>query len=208
MKRLHQDDLFCWSRFSEAHDIDFHSVLWVRSAGNILVDPLPLPPHDEGHLNELGPVYAIVITNSDHFRDAYQIAEKTGGQIYGPVGERNNFPIESVRWLKEGDEVVPGLRVFELEGSKTPGELALVLEEHTLICGDLIRCHKGGSLTLLPEAKLSDKEQALASVARLAALPNLETILLGDGWPIFHNAKACLRNLLHQANKTRLSQGS
>ena len=37
MKRLHRADLYGWSRFDEARDIDFHSVLWKRSGGNVVV---------------------------------------------------------------------------------------------------------------------------------------------------------------------------
>ena len=42
MKLLHRPDLFCWSVFDEARDIDFNSVLWVRDGGNIAIDPLPM----------------------------------------------------------------------------------------------------------------------------------------------------------------------
>lgn len=135
MKRLHREDLYCWSVFSEDHNIDFHSLLWVRGAGNILVDPLPLSLHDETNLNELGRTASIIITNSDHVRDAGRIAERYGGKILGPNGERHDFPIRCADWLEDGDEVVTGLRVFEMEGSKTSGELALLLEETTLITG-------------------------------------------------------------------------
>lgn len=196
MKRLHRKDLYCWSVFSEENNIDFHSLLWVRDSGNILVDPLPLSLHDETRLNELGSVALIIVTNSDHVRDAVRIADRYGGKILGPIGERHNFPIQCADWLSDGDEVIPGLRVFEMHGSKTPGELALLLEDTTLIAGDLIRCHLGGELTILPEAKLSDKAKVIMSIERLLELNRLETIFLGDGWPIFHNAKKHLAKLL------------
>jgi len=196
MKRLHRKDLYCWSIFSEDHHIDFHSLLWVRKEGNILIDPLPLSLHDETHLKELGPIASIIITNSDHVRESERIAERYGGEILGPDGERHDFPIRCADWIGEGDEVVPGLRVFEMDGSKTPGELALLLEETTLISGDLIRCHEGGKLSILPDAKLSDKAKVFASLERLSKLPRLEAIFLGDGWPIFHNAKERLAALL------------
>lgn len=197
MKRLHRDDLFCWSEFNETHNIDFHSFLWVRKEGNILVDPLPLSPHDKGHLFELGSFKSIVLTNSDHIRDTKRIGETNHAQIYVPAEECKAFPSSFTGCLKEGDELVPGLHVLEMEGSKTPGELALLLDEKTLIMGDLIRCHAGGGLALLDDSKLSDKSKAIASVERLAALPVLEAIILGDGWPVFHNAKDRLADLLN-----------
>ena len=47
MKLLHRKDLHCWSRFDEERNVDFNSVLWVRSEGNVLIDPLPLSTHDK-----------------------------------------------------------------------------------------------------------------------------------------------------------------
>ncbi len=196
MKRLHRPNLFGWSVFNEDRNIDFHSAVWVRPEGNVVIDPLPLSNHDERHLRELGGVAWIVITNSDHVRDSIRLAENTGAQLMGPSQEANNFPVECTRWLTDGDEVVPGMPVLELEGSKTPGELALLLESSTLITGDLIRSHEGGALCLLPQEKLSDKRKAIASLRRLTLLPELEALLPGDGWPVFRDAKFLLQELI------------
>ena len=196
MKRLHRPNLFGWSAFNEDRNIDFHSAVWVRPEGNVVIDPLPLSDHDEAHLRELGGVAWIVITNSDHVRDSIRLAENTGAQLMGPSQEAKNFPVECARWLTDGDEVVPGMPVLELKGSKTPGELALLLEGSTLITGDLIRAHEGGALCLLPEEKLSDKRKAIASLRRLTLLPELEALLPGDGWPVFRDAKFLLQELL------------
>ena len=196
MKRLHRPNLFGWSAFNEDRNIDFHSAVWVRPEGNVVIDPLPLSDHDEAHLRELGGVAWIVITNSDHVRDAIRLAENTSAQLMGPSQEANNFPVECTRWLTDGDEVVPGMLALELEGSKTPGELALLLESSTLITGDLIRSHEGGALCLLPKEKLSDKRKAIASLRRLTLLPELEALLPGDGWPVFRDAKFLLQELL------------
>jgi len=196
MKRLHRPDLYGWSSFNEDRNIDFHSVVWVRPEGNVVVDPLPLSNHDQAHLRELGGVARIVVTNSDHVRDAKNLASRFEAEVMGPIKEADSFPLKCDRWLADGDEVVPGLVVLELQGSKTPGELALLLEESTLITGDLIRAHEGGALCLLPDGKLSDKRKAIASARRLAELPHLEALLPGDGWPVFRGAKTLLGELL------------
>lgn len=196
MKQLHRADLYGWSEFNPERNLDFHSVLWVRQGGNVLIDPLPLSSHDEAHLTSLGGAAYIVITNSDHSRDALTIGHKTGAQTLGPARESGSFPIPCDRWLKEGDEVVPGLQVFELQGSKTPGELALLLAPETLLTGDMIRAHRAGSLCLLPDAKLSDKVKAVRAVKRLASLPGIATVLPGDGWPVFGNADTVLEALV------------
>jgi glyoxylase-like metal-dependent hydrolase (beta-lactamase superfamily II) len=196
MKRLHRPDLFGWSEFNQDRNIDFHSVVWVRPAGNVVIDPLALSDHDEAHLRELGGVAWIVVTNSDHVRESSKLAERTGAQLAGPSQEADDFPLKCARWLTDGDEVVPGMTALELEGSKTPGELALLLEGTTLITGDLIRAHEGGALCLLPDKKLSDRRQAIASVHRLTLLPELGALLPGDGWPVFRDAKTLLKELL------------
>ena len=195
MKRLHREDLFGWSVFDESRNIDFHGLAWVRDGGNVLVDPVPMSAHDEAHLRELGGVATIVITNSDHTRDAAVLAQMFGAKILGPRAERNGFPIRCDGWLGQGDAVVPGLTVHEVAGSKTPGELALTLEGTTLVTGDLIRAHEGGRLCLIPDAKLSDPAAARASARRLAALPDIDAVLVGDGWPVFRHGAQALREL-------------
>lgn len=198
MKSLHRPDLFCWSEFNAERNVDFHSLAWIRPEGNVLVDPLPLSEHDWTHLQSWGRAKWIVITNSDHIRASQEIAVKTGAQIAAPGGEKATFPIPVQRWLGDGDVVVPGLTVFELHGSKTPGELAFLLEDTTLVTGDLVRAHQAGSLMLLPDAKLIDRSLAIASVRRLAQLNQVESVLVGDGWQIFHGGHNYLQGLVDQ----------
>ena len=193
MKRLHEAHLWCWSRFDEARNIDFNSYVWVRPEGNVVVDPLPLCDHDRTHLETLGGARWIVITNSDHVRDAAHLAEWTGASLLGPAGERDSFPVPCERWLADGDDVA-GAEVLAMSGSKTPGELALVIENTTLITGDLVRAHGGGALHLLPPDKLKDVTLAKASVARLAER-EVTAVLVGDGWPVFRDGAALLRAL-------------
>lgn len=200
MKRLHRPDLYGWSQFDEARNIDFNSVLWVRPGGNIVVDPLPLSAHDTTHLRQLGGAAWIVVTNSDHVRATAELKAMTKAQVAGPRGEDKTFPIACDRWLADDDEVVPGLRAFELHGSKTPGELCLLLEETTLITGDLIRAHEGGALCLLPDTKLRDRGQAIVSVARVAGRGRIDAVLPGDGWPVFRDGTIVLREMLARAH--------
>lgn len=85
--------------------------------------------------------------------------------------------------------------MLELQGSKTPGELALLVDGTTLITGDLVRAHRGGALSMLPDPKLSDRALALASVKRLAAIDTIEAVLVGDGWPMFRDGHQALVEL-------------
>lgn len=197
MKALHRPDLFGWSQFDEARNLDFHGVAWIRGNRNVLVDPMPMSQHDLAHLAALGGASLIVVTNSDHTRAATELAARFGAQLCGPAAEREAFPLACDHWLDDGEELVPGLIVRTLDGSKTPGELALVLEKTTLIAGDLIRGHVGGRLNLLPDAKLRDRAAAQASIARvLDEHPHIDAVLVGDGWPVFRDALPRLQELL------------
>jgi hypothetical protein len=196
MKTLHRPTLFGWSAFDESRNIDFNSVFWTGTPGNVAVDPLPLSSHDEAHIRALGGVRVVVVTNSDHVRDARRFADHFGARILGPRAERPGFPIVCDEWVGEGDEPLRGLRVFELHGSKTEGELALLLDDHTLVTGDLVRAHQAARLNLLPDPKLEDRTRAVASVGRLADLPSVEAVLVGDGWPVFRDGKRVLGELM------------
>lgn len=196
MKLLHKNNLFCWSVFDEDRNIDFHSYLWIRNEGNVVFDPLPLTNHDEIHLEDLGSVAYIIISNSDHIRNAEKLAERTGAKIWGPAGEQKNFPIKCSKWLAEEVSVLDGLDVYSVTGSKTKGELAFVIEGDTLITGDLIRAHSGGKLCMLPDVKLADVEAAKTSVKRLASIGGINAILPGDGWPVFIDGDKVLSELV------------
>ncbi len=196
MKRLHRDNLFAWSQFDEARNLDFHSVLWLRNDGNVIVDPLPLSDHDQQHVDALGGVDTIIVTNSDHLRAAPELKQRYGAELCGPSAERSHLAAPCDRWLEDGEEVVPGLRVRELAGSKTPGELCVLLEPHTLIFGDLVRGHLGGRLNLLPEPKLADPEAARSSVRQLTEAVAVEAVLVGDGWHIFRDGQRALEDLV------------
>ncbi len=190
MKRLHRESLFAWSVFDPARNIDFNSLCLVRPEGCVLVDPLPLGEHDRAHLQSLGTVVLIVVTNSDHLRASRELAAELGARLAGPRAEG----LEGMDPLGEGEEPLPGIEVLELQGSKTPGELALLVDGHTLITGDLVRSHAGGALHLLPAPKLSDPEAALRSLQRLALLP-VDAVLVGDGYPVFREGQRALAEL-------------
>ena len=117
--------------------------------------------------------------------------------LLGPSGEREDFPVPCDRCLADGDEPFPGLIVRELQGSKTEGELALVLEDETAVFGDLVRAHQAGALMLLRPDRLRDAARARESLRRFRALhPRVAHVLVGDGWCCFRHGGALLDELL------------
>lgn len=202
MKRLHRADLFTWSLYDEAQQVDFNGFLWKRPGGNVLVDPVPLSDPDQRHLAALGGAAWIVITNSFHVRASWEIAARFGARLLGPRAEQEDFPVACERWLADGDEPFPGLVVRELHGSKTPGELALVLHETTAIFGDVVRAHQAGSLMLLRREKLRDPTQVVSSLRRFRALhPGVAHVLVGDGWCAFRQGGVMVDELLGAASR-------
>jgi hypothetical protein len=198
MKLLHKPNLYSWSVFDEERNLDFNSVLWQRPEGNVVIDPLELRAHDQRQLDALGGVQEIILTNSDHLRAAALLKAASGARVWAPALELSAFEGLNPLPASDGDEPLRGLEIIELHGSKTPGELALLIEGDTLIVGDLVRGQRAGRLNLLPDAKLSNRPLALASLGRLAELPRVEAVLVGDGWPVFRDGKAALHALLRE----------
>jgi hypothetical protein len=196
MKQLHRPDLYGWSQFDPSRNIDFNSVLWVRGEGNIVIDPLPMSAHDFEHLQKLGGARYVILTNSDHVRDTRSLRARTGAMVFAPVAEQGQFPIAVDQWISAGDEPVPGLLAYEMSGSKTPGELALLVQTTTLITGDLIRSHAGGQLDGLPQSKLQDPALAIESIRKMSQLVNIIAVLPGDGWPVFRDGARLLQELV------------
>lgn len=201
MKALHTPKLYSWSSLDETRNIDFNGTLWQSRTGNVVFDPMPLTAHNQKRLQELGGADYVIISNSDHIRAAEAVCKLTGAQLCAPVAEqaifRERLPelTDSAIWLGEGDEPMDGLKVFELHGSKTLGELAFLIEGHTLLCGDLIRAHSANTLMILPDGKLNDKASAIHSLSKLAEIQTIEHVLVGDGWPIFNRGHQALQEL-------------
>ena len=195
MKNTHHNNIYTWAQFDPERNIDFNSFFLVGPNKNIIIDPLPLTDHDREHLRKLGGVQWIVVTNSDHIRDTEAITTSMGAKIAAPKQEKHSFTIHADKWIGEGDDLFQDLQIFELEGSKTPGELTFLFEGKTLITSDLIRGQKGGALNLLPDKKIKDHKQAVKSISRFLDFKNIDTVLVGDGWHIFNQGYEHLKKL-------------
>ena len=115
---------------------------------------------------------------------AQALAAAFGAMLWSSRDEREAFPLVCARWLVDSDEPLPELRVHELQGSKTAGKLALLIDGTTLARADLVRRQIAVRANLLPETKLRDRVAALASAQHIvAARPRLDAVLVGDGWP-------------------------
>ncbi len=197
MKRVMFDDLYTWSVFNEEKQFDFNGYLWVREAGNILIDPVPMNESDARQLDALGGAALIVLTNRDHERDAAALQERTGAQIVAHEADAPLFGLTVDRAVADGEDIVPDLRVLHLAHGKSPGEIALLWRDGSVaFIGDYVWGHPVGSLALGAEPAVADPAQAALQLRKLLAERNLDALLLGDGHSILRGARDALLSML------------
>ena len=198
MKRLIFDDIYSWSVFSEMRQIDFNGHLWVRPEGNVIIDPVPMINSDLDQFDRLGGAALIVITNRDHEREAEAFCKHTGAQVVVHKADAAELEGSADRLIVGGEEIVPGLQAIHLRHGKSPGEIALYFpEKRVVLSGDLVVGAPVGSLTLLANEKLADPPKAALELRKILALP-FDTILVGDGHSILHDARQRLVECLQR----------
>ena len=82
--------------------------------------------------------------------------------------------------------------INKIDEAKKHLNKAILIDETTLVTGDIIRANEGGKLSMLPEEKIQARELALNSIKRLAAIKSIEAVIPGDGWPVFKNGHDAL----------------
>ena len=196
MKRLIFEDIYSWGVFSRDRQIDFNGHLWVRSDGNILIDPVAMSDNDREHLTALGGAKSIILTNADHEREAAVFQEWTGADVIVHEADADALNITPTRTVQDGEAIVPGLHAIHLRHGKSPGEIALYFpEKQAVLFGDLVVGEPMGALTLLADSKLSDPPKAALELRKVLAL-RFNTILVGDGHSIFKDARQYLIDCL------------
>ena len=184
-----------WWRWQPDRGLNFNSWLVTGDAGSFVVDPLE--PDDDGvfaRCHAAG-VKAVVITNRDHERAAALFARELGAQIIAPAADAAQLAVAVDRTVTSGD-VIFGWRVLVLAGYKTPGEMVLhSWELRAAISGDAFWGTPAGALRLMPDEKLADPARAVLSARWVRALP-IDHLLVGDGTPIFGDARRALAAMI------------
>ena len=189
--------IFTWPWYSERFQYDFHGYLLHDAAGAIVIDPVEIPDAVLDELAHEG-VTRIVLTNRNHFRDAEKLRARTGAKVHVHPADAafvrgKGVTVEGELW--PGERVGP-LTVVAANG-KSPGEVALLWpERRILFIGDACVGNQPGTLGLLPAAAIDDAVTLRASLRRIAAELDFDTLLLGDGHPILTGARAALQTLV------------
>ncbi len=190
--RLEIPRAWMWSAWQADRGMAFNSYLFERDGGAVAVDPLPLDGETLEWLSSLGGVRSIVLTNRDHERGAQALRERFGARVLTHELEAERFSIPVDETFANGEEVFEGAHAIALPHGKTPGEIALHLPAaRAAVVGDALIGAPAGSLSLLPDAKLEDSHKLLLELRNLWGR-QLESLLLCDGAPIFHDADAVL----------------
>jgi glyoxylase-like metal-dependent hydrolase (beta-lactamase superfamily II) len=188
--------LAAWHVYHPAVKAELYST-WLRTAaGTYLVDPIPL---DKGVLDELigsSRVAGIIVTNSNHHRDAVPFAQKLSVPIFA---DAHTFPGDQpirVTTIADGEEICDSLRVITIDGA-APGEIVLHYAGYggTLIIGDALINFEPYGFAFLPTKYCSNQKQMRRSLRKLLD-HQAERILFAHGTPILSRASERLRGLL------------
>lgn len=189
-------DIFTWSRFSEPHGYDFNGYLVRQTDGNLCIDPVLPDEADLDAIARLG-VAKILLTNRNHSRASNTIRERTRASV---LIHRD----DATHARDQGTTIDGELRVGETIGplgvvgapGKSPGEVVLHWpSRRILFVGDAVIGNPPGRCSLLREKVMDDPARLRRSVLALAAL-DFDVLLVGDGTPILHDAKAQLMELV------------
>lgn len=189
-----------WSWFAEHKGYDFNGYLVRHVEGNVCVDPAE-PTDDILDALAREGVARIVLTNRNHYRAAQRLKERTGARVAIHPADAAFVRDKGVvvdDALRAGDRVGPFV-VLDASG-KSPGEIALYWpERRLLLVGDACIGHPPGRLSLLPENVIDDPAALRATLRRLAAEIDFDTLLFGDGAPLFAGARAALEELIRRS---------
>jgi uncharacterized cupin superfamily protein/glyoxylase-like metal-dependent hydrolase (beta-lactamase superfamily II) len=191
MQKTVVPDVWTWKRWQPDRSMDFNS-WFCKGDVNIAIDPLEPDADDLRQIEEMGGVDWVVVTNRDHERSTKLFVERFEAKVAASDGDADQLSLGVTQRLGD-DEMFHGWRVIGLEGFKSPGEIALYSStRRTVILGDSLLGDPAGSLRFMPDAKLEDSKRAVLSMRRVRGVRGLDHLLVGDGAPVYGNARAVL----------------
>ncbi len=191
-------DILTWPWFSEPHGYNFNGHLVRDPGGNICIDPVEPTEDDIDALVKEGVAW-IILTNRNHSRAANRVRARTGARtvIHADDADHARSQETELDGALEVGGTVGLLEVVDASG-KSPGEVALLWRDRgILIVGDAIIGNPPGQCGLLPERVMDDPRRLRNNLRKLLDL-DFDTLLVGDGESILHNAKARLKQLVER----------
>lgn len=189
-------NLFRWSEFSDEKQLNFNGYYLTNREESVIIDPPDLSDDGMSELKQRvadhGPLKAILLTNVHHDRASLKFKETFDIPIYIHENDKDLLEFTADHTFK-GDEVLfCGLKVIHLKDQKSPGESAFLLaDQKQLFVGDALIGKVPGKLNQLPPDKYKDIQKAKEALRVLQSY-DFNDLLLGDGEPIYGNAKQLL----------------
>ena len=182
-----------WHTYDPKIKAELFSTALAAGNGLTIIDPIALPPAHRTDLESLGRVTGIVITNTNHPRDAAAFAHFYSAPIFAPPELPGELPHRHN--LHDGLAIGP-LRVIRIEGA-ADGEFALYHPDDggTLIMGDALINFDPHGFTLLPRKYCTNQKQMVRSIRKLLDL-DFSRIFFAHGNPIMTGAREQLESLL------------
>jgi glyoxylase-like metal-dependent hydrolase (beta-lactamase superfamily II) len=187
------ETIYTWFRYSAklGYDLNGH-YLAGDEEGTLLVDPPEMSEDELDEIGSLGEPQLIVITNHSHWRATAAHLDRWPVQVLAHEVDAPRLAHVD-RTLVGGERLPGGWQVVHVPG-KTRGEIALYNPAYagTLLVGDTLIGEPPGNVSLLPDAKLEDKNRLMESLHKIGAL-DFDTLLVGDGRSIFGGADRIVR---------------
>jgi glyoxylase-like metal-dependent hydrolase (beta-lactamase superfamily II) len=194
-------NLHGWASFHPQWKIDFNSYALKTAEGVVFIDPLKPEPAIIKKLEALGEPIAVLLTNAYHDRDSDWFRKQYEIQVYAHEKARADCDTKIDVLLMDGERLPGGVKAVHLPGSSA-GETAFYAKSSggIVLMGDTLLNQGDKGLTLLPDAYVEDKKQALKSLHRLLDL-NFKIVTFAHGDPIVKNAKAEIARFLKKPKK-------
>jgi glyoxylase-like metal-dependent hydrolase (beta-lactamase superfamily II) len=188
--------IHAWRKFSPEKGLHFNGHLIETPEGPCLIDPPAAPPELFEAIEAIGTPSRILLTNRSHLRATAAFVERFGCPVACHEIERDTVEFEIAETFRTGDGLPGGIEILHLPG-KTRGEAGFRLDrgKGILIVGDTVIGRPSGHLAILPEEKLDDPAELRRTVEGMTEIA-FETLLVGDGDSILHDAPAALAALL------------
>jgi len=193
------DTLVYWSVYEPTVKCEIGCSAILAQSGWVVIDPVPLHEATWGHLLNVAPLRAILLTNGNHVRDAANLAKRHQVPIAtAPDTRRDITELRPEVALLPG-ELLYGIKAIPIPGA-TPGETAFYSSLGVLILGDaVINTSTERGLEFLPDKYCTDAKQNRESLRSLLTL-DFKILTLAHGAPVVDRPKDKLAALLNSSS--------
>ncbi len=166
--------------------------------GAVLVDPPKMDNYELMEIARQGPPKNIIITNSDHVREADHYRRYFGAKVWINRLDADGAKIKADKTFKGGDKLPGNIIAINIPDNKLPGETALLLEKrNVMILGDALVGNPKGELNLLPPDRFKDFALAKEGIRTLLS-HRFEHVLVAHGFYILNEGRKAMEDCLRK----------